>query len=205
MSVKNNKVIPVLIFMIWSSSSVFAQTKDFGKNSIEAGVGLGVNEGWSELGMGFVYTLGFQREIGLDGRLRINPNLLFGGFIPIGFTDTEEQFYRLTNLGVDVNYDLIRVKSVSLVVTAGAFASYSRGLIGTGGYWCVEENEQSAYFSHVYFGAKGAFGIRLNPKKSKLSYELRPINIHVGSRRFVLGYPMFEIAFKLHKKATPSN
>ena len=47
---------------------------------------------------------------------------------------------------MNVNYDLVKYKSVSLLITSGGFLNYSRGLFGTGG-----ENEirNSRYFNQT--------------------------------------------------------
>lgn len=70
--------------------------------------------------------------------------------------------------------------------------------MGTGG-WPAANNNSSEYFTDLYWGAKASIGIRINPKRSKLAYEIRPINIHFGNNDFVLGYIMFGIDFKLKK------
>ena len=83
--------------------------------------------------MGFVYPVGYQKSFWKKEKFRINPNLLYGGFISSGITDTPQQFFRITSIGMNVNYDLVKYKSVSLLITSGVFLNYSRGLFGTGG------------------------------------------------------------------------
>ena len=62
--------------------------------------------------------------------------------------------------------------------------------------WQKTYNE-SEYFYSLYFGGNGSVGIRVDPVKSKFAYEVRPLNVHVGNKGFILGYLMFGIDFKL--------
>lgn len=175
-----------------------AQDIEFKRTSIRTGIGIGFNEGHWETGMGLLYSFGLQKSYGEKNRLRINPNILIGGFIPIGITDTRDQFYRITSLGLNVYYDLIKINIVSMVTTVGGFMNYSRGLLGTGG-WPEANNNHSEYFHKFYYGGNISIGLRINPENSRLAYELRPLNLQFGNDYFVLGYTMFGIDFKLRK------
>jgi len=189
----------ILMIFILTMNNIFSQEIEFKKSSIRTGVGIGVNEGQREIGLGLVYSIGWQKCIGEKNKLRINPNLTFGGFLPFAITDTRDQFYKISLLGLNIHYDLIKYKAISIITTVGGFLNYSRGLLGTGG-WPEENNNWSEYFYSIYFGYNASIGLRINPKKSKLAYEIRPINIHNGNNGFVLSYFMFGIDFKLKKK-----
>lgn len=191
--------ISLITSILTSNNYVCAQDIAFKNSSIRTGIGIGFNEGQREIGMGLVYSIGWQKSFGEKNRLRINPNLIYGGFLPIGITDTRDQFYRITSLGLNIHYDLIKYKSLSLVTTAGGFINYSRGLLGTGGWRDDANNNNSEYFYTLYFGGNASVGLRINPKRSKLAYEIRPISIHLGNKGFVLGYLMVGIDFKLQK------
>ncbi len=118
--------------------------------------------------------------------------------MPLGITDTRDQFYRLTTLGLNIHYDLIRYKSVSIVTTGGGFVNYSRGLLGTGG-WPEANNNSSEYFYSLYFGGNASIGLRVDSANSKYAFEIRPINIHLGNKGFLLGYFMIGLDFKIKK------
>lgn len=186
------------MFFFLIGNSIYAQENEFKKNSIRTGIGIGINEGQREIGLGFVYSIGWQKSYGEKNRLRLNPNILLGGFLPIMITDTRDQFYRISSLGMNVHYDLIRYKAISIVTTGGGFINYSRGLLGTGG-WPEANNNNSEYFYSLYFGAYASAGLRIDPKKSKLAFEIRPINIQFGDKGFFLAYMMLGIDFKLKK------
>lgn len=187
-----------LIILLLAGNKLFSQEVEYKSSSIKTGIGIGINDGDRETGMGLIYSLGWQKSIDKKGRLRINPNVLFGGFMPLAITDTRDQFYRITTLGLNLHYDLIKYKAVSIVTTVGAFTNYSRGLLGTGG-WPEANNNRSEYFFSFYFGGNASAAIRIAPKNSKVAIEIRPLNIHFGNNYFFLAYNMFGIDFKLGK------
>jgi len=190
--------LAVAVFFLLSVNPLYSQETDFKKTSVKIGIGIGINEGLREMGMGLVYSVGWQKSVGEKNKVRINPNLTFGGFLPLAITDTRDQFYRMTTLGFNIHYDLIRYKAASIVTTAGGFMNYSRGLLGTGG-WPSANNNQSDYFYSLYFGGNASVGLRIAPEKSKIAFELRPINIQVGNKRFMLYSFMFGVDFRLKK------
>lgn len=200
--IKFNKLNAILLIFIilefLAVNNLYSQEIEFKKSSIKTGTGIGLNEGRREIGNGLIYSIGWQKSFGEKNKIRINPNMIFGGFLPIGITDTRDQFYRLTSLGLNIHYDLIRYKAVSIITTVGGFVNYSRGLLGTGG-WPDANHNNSEYFYYLYFGGNVSAGLRIDPKNSMLAYEIRPLNIHIGNQGFILGYLMFNIDFKLKK------
>jgi len=202
-SVKFSKLTTLLltsliIVLTVGNNHVYSQDIEFKNSSIRTGVGIGANEGLREIGLGLIYSIGWQRSLGEKNKLRINPNMMFGGFLPIGIMHTRDQFYRITSLGLNFHYDLFTYKAVSIVTTGGGFINYSRGLLGTGGSKDVN-NTSSDYFTTIYFGGNASVGLRINPKRSKIAYEITPINIHLGNKDFILTYLMVGIDFKLKK------
>jgi hypothetical protein len=132
--------------------------------------------------------------------LRLNPNLLFGGFLPAAITDQRDQYYKLTNFGFDVHYDLLRLEPVSIVTTVGGFMNLSRGLIGTGGMPDGSNVHQSSdYFLNLYFGGKGSLALRIDQKSKKIAYEIRPFNLYFGNKYFMLGAFTIGVDIKLNK------
>jgi hypothetical protein len=200
--VKFNSQIKLLLssltVLLLTGNNIYSQEFEFKKSSIRTGIGIGINEGQREIGNGLIYSIGWQKSYGKKSKIRLNPNMIFGGFLPIGITDTRDQFYRITSLGLNIHYDLIQYKAVSIVTIGGGFINYSRGLLGTGGL-PEANNNSSEYFYSLYVGGNASIGLRIDPKKSKLAYEIRPINIHFGNKGFMLGYLMFGIDFKLKK------
>jgi len=180
------------------SKQVYTQETGSSGTAVKASFGIGINSGKKETGNGLIYSIGWQKSLGKEHKIRINPNMMFGEFSPFAITDVRKQFYRITNLGFNLYYDLIRYRAVSLVVTAGGFMNYSRGLLGTGGPPELNHN-RSEYFHHLYFGVNGSAGIRINSKKSRLAYEIRPVNIYYGTNEFILGYMMIGVDIKLKK------
>ncbi len=191
---KNLIVLFIILFIVNLNSH--SQEEKTGKSSLRTGIGLGFNEGLNETGAGLVYSFGYQKSLGKRNRLRLNPNMIIGGFLPIGITDVRDQFYRLTSLDLNLHYDLIKFRAVSLVTSPGVFLNYSRGLIGTGG-WDNSGSNNSEYFNTLYLGGKFSFGLRIAPEGKRLAYEIRPLNIQFGNKGFLLGYLMFGIDIRL--------
>ncbi len=187
--------LSLFVFLIMGSKSN-AQETEFKRTSVRTGLGVGYNDGKKESGIGILYSIGWQKSFGKKNRIRLNPNLMIGGFLPLGITDTRDQFYRITSIGVNLHCDLIKYKAVSIVITGGSFLNYSRGLLGTGG-WPETNNNNSEYFRDLYFGGSISIGLRINPKNGKLAYEFRPFNIQVGNDDFILGYFMFGVDIKI--------
>jgi len=193
----NPLLLSLSIFLILGNT-IHAQEVEFKKSSAKIGTGFGFNEGKKEIGQGFVYSIGWQKSFGEKNKLRINPNITLGGFLPFAITDTRDQFYKITLLGLNLHYDLIKYKTVSIVTTVGGFINYSRGLLGTGGM-PPANNTNSEYFYSLYVGGTASIGLRISSENSRLAYEIRPITFHYGNQRFTLGYIMFGIDFKFRK------
>lgn len=188
-----------VVIPLMTTNDIYSQETEYKSTSIKTGAGIGINEGKRETGIGMVYSIGWQKSYGKKNRLRLNPNIMLGSFRTYTFpTDTREQLYKVSSCGINIHYDLFKGEAVSLVTSGGGFVNYSRGLLGTGG-WPEENNNRSEYFHTIYFGANASIGLRIDSKKSRLAYEIRPINIHLGNKGFVLGYLMFVIDFKLKK------
>lgn len=189
----------VLLCLLCNMRLAFCQTTSFSKNSLNFGVGLGINEGDREIGAGPLYVLGYQRDF-WNGRARFNPYLMVGGFSSIGALDVRDQYYRLSTLGVKGNFDVLKYKAFSFTLGLGTFLNYSRGLLGTGGDDPVYQSD-SQYFFKLYYGGSLSAGFRLNPPKSRLAYELIPVNVYLGSDEFILGFLKVGVSVKLNTPA----
>ena len=162
------------------------------RNAIKTGIGIGFNYGLREEGLGIIYTVGFQRSYGKKNRFRINPNATFGEFVGAGL-HIPEQYYSITAIGVDFHYDLLKYRALAITISLGGFSCYSRGLLENN---IFSRSNEPYYFASLYFGLGGSIGLRIAPRKSKLAYEIRPINLKIGDRFFV-GYLLVGIDIKL--------
>jgi len=192
-----NKYLLILTVALLTINSK-AIGQEYSNNSLKVGLGLGMNEGMREMGMGTLVSFGYQKSV-LNDRLRINPNFMTGGFFPFAITYTRDQYYRITSLGVNAYFDVIKYKPFSLFVVAGGLVNYSRGLLGTGG-WPEAGNNTSDYLFKLYYGGQVAWGIRVNQSKSRFAYEITPLSICFGNDQFFLGYIKVGIDIKLNKK-----
>ena len=184
-------------FFILQTGTIFSQNLQFKRSSIKTGIGIGYNEGRDEMGLGLVYSIGWQKSYGTKNKFRINPNITCGNFSTRVITDVRDQLYKITTFELNIAYDFIKYKEFAFVAKIGAFTDYTRGLFGTGGWH--QNYHNSAYFYYIYYGINSSLSLRIDSPKSRFAYELRGINIYFGNKDFALGYLMLEIDYKFIK------
>jgi hypothetical protein len=194
---RKRKLVLAGAALLWPLHAVHAQETVGKGGSIQVAAGVGVHEGKEEEGLGVVVALGYQKSWGATARWRFNPHVVYGEFSSAGFTDTRDQFYRTTSAGVAVHYDVLRYRAVAVVVSGGGSATYSRGLLGTGGE-LQPANEGSRYFNQFYLSGSGGVGLRVSPAQGRLAYELRPLTLQVGTKGFAMAYATVGLEVKLH-------
>lgn len=185
----------LMIVAIMLSSASYGQCSSRQSKSIAAGMGYSYNGGAVEGRSGLVYTFSYQNKIGRRDQLRFSPNFTFGTYKGAGGYKGRDEFYRVSSIGIDLNYDVVRIKHISLVSSVGVLGAYSRGLLGTGGY---EPNFMgSEYFNRVYGAAKAAVAIRINKPTSRVAMELVPASLSLGPNHFNWTMAMFKLEYKL--------
>jgi hypothetical protein len=95
----------LFVFLLIINQANGQETK---RTSIMPGIGVGYNEGKREMGLGLIYSIGWQKSFGKKDKLRLNPNLIIGNFSSFGITDISDQFYRISSLGMNLHYDLVK-------------------------------------------------------------------------------------------------
>ena len=194
----NSRRVVLAGALLWPLHAAHAQQTAGTGGAIQAAAGVGIQEGKEESGLGLVATLGYQKSLGATARWRLNPQLVYGEFSKQAFDDSRDQFFRTTSAGVAVHCDVVRYRAVALVVTGGAFVTYARGLLGTGGK-LQPGTTGSRYFRELYVSGAGGFGLRISPATSRLAYEVRPLTLHVGPKFFALAYATLGLEIKLNK------
>jgi len=157
-------------------------------------VGIGIYDSNQTMGGGGLVCIGYQRDLWKD-RLRLNPNLTIGYFTARHVTDVRDQWFNSICLETIVYFDLLRLKAFSLTIGAGGVVNNTRGLLGTGGYHPSETG--SEYFSDWNIGGFLGGGLRINPKNSRLAFEIMPFNFHVGPDYYMEGFSKIGIEVKL--------
>ena len=142
-------------------------------------------------------SFGYQKSL-WKNRLRLNPTIVTGNFLPVFITDVRDQYYRLTSLGFNAYLDILKFRAVSIYIGGGGFVSYTRGLLAPGGW--QEYSSNSEYFFKSYMGGLITSGIRIDVKSNRVAFELIPFNISFGTDYYFLAYPKFEIDIKLNRK-----
>ncbi len=194
----NSIIRRTILLILLLTVNYWGTCQEFSRSSLKTGVGFGINEGQYEIGVGGVVMLGYQKSYWND-RLRISPNIVSGNFMALGITDVREQYYRLTSLNLIGYLDVIKYKAFSILIGAGGSFNLSRGLLGTGGDWEVSHPE-SEYFLKSYYGGYLGLGLRINPRRSRMAYEISPINFHFDDKYFFTQYFKFGIDIKFKAK-----
>lgn len=187
----------LILLVIFITFNVYGQNKEFSKNSIKVGIGLGASMGNNTEGFGAVYTIGYQREIWKD-RLRLNPNFSIGHYSSRFIFDARDQYFNSINIETNLYYDLIKIKSFSLVVGCGGIINNSRGLKDLGGD--LESSTVTLspkYVSDFHFGGYLGAGFRINSPNKRTSIDIMPINLHIGNNYFGELHAKIELDFKL--------
>ncbi len=167
LSVSMIKIKLIPFFLLFGLFGSFCQ--DFSKSSLFGGVGIGYSDNSRVDGSGTNWSIGYQGDI-WKNRLRIVPGISFGTYTNKGTTDASDTYHNSTNLKVNLNFDILKIKTFSLLIGSGLTANYSSGLIGTGGF--PPGRRFSEYFNESNFAFNGLIGLRLNPARHRIGYEL---------------------------------
>lgn len=178
---------------------VTAQNPENSNQWIDTGIGIGYNGGQDHGGFGMHYAVGWQKSLKNQNRLRLNPGLSLGNYGTFGIpTDTRDQFYSSVTAGVNIDYDLIRYQSLSLVVSGGGLVNYSYGLLGTGGDPEAHHYDESEFFNQLYFGGNASIGLRIENPQSRVAYEYKLLGLQGGFNHFGGIYSAFELQWELN-------
>lgn len=196
--VKNMKT-SVLIALISIMFVHNSPGQGFTENVIKLGIGPGVSMGINTDGLGINFSIGYQREVWKD-RLRFNPNFSIGSYSSRFVMDARDQHFNSVNLESNLFYDLIRVKTFSIVVGIGVFLNNSRGLLGTGGKdnYTDPNPVSSEYFSYYHMGGYLGAGFRVNTPNKRTAISIMPLNLHFG-KDFTEQHIRVEVDIKFKK------
>ena len=161
------KTILILFSVYFGIFKSYSQ--EFPRNYFFGGIGIGNSANTRADGLGMNWSIGYQRDI-WKNRLRIVPSISFGTYTNKGTTDVPDAYYNSTNLKVNLNFDVLKIKTFSLFIGSGLTVNNSSGLIGTGGW--PSGRRYSEYFNESSFTFNGLIGLKLNPTKNRIGYEL---------------------------------
>ncbi len=160
--------------MLFSTLLVQGQNKEFGKTSILYGIGIGEAEYGAIGGFGGIFICGVNHELGNKKRFRLSVQLNLGSYNTKRQTGGADQSFHSICLGPKVYADVIRYRSVSLVIGTGLVFNNLAGYIRDG----VKGLTLNSYFNIYNVGAYLGTGIRVNPQRSSLIFELLPFNLY---------------------------
>ena len=156
---KNRPLLLVLALGI-----VMGYGQDRSKNAVFGSRGWGDSNGK----LGINGSVGFQRQLWKD-RLRIVPSISFGTYTAKPITGAPDAYSSSTNLKINLNFDILKMKNFSMFFGSGFVINYTSGLLGTGG---EPGRTTSEYFNKTNIGLNGLLGLRLMPSQSRFGYEL---------------------------------
>lgn len=161
------------IFFVKNLPAQDTETK-FSKNALKYSVGAAISDNREFNGAGLLFSAGYQRNVWKD-RIRFNPNFSFGYFNANWISDLPYQWHNSLTLQALMHGDLIRYKAFAITLCAGPILNNTRGLLGTGGY--PPGRTRSDYLSLWHTGMFFSGGLRINPPKSSVAFELIPFAI----------------------------
>jgi hypothetical protein len=184
----------ILLLFLLLTGTIYGQ--EFTKHSVKTGIGVGASMECNSDGMGFVYSLGYQREIWKD-RLRLNPNFSIGHYSSKFIMDARDQYFNSINIETNLYFDIIKIKAFSLVVGTGGLLNNMRGLKGTGGdpdgYTGTPHSE---YINDWHWGGYLGGGFRINHPDKRTAINIMPLNLHFGNEYFGEFHFLVQLDFK---------
>lgn len=183
--------IAFLSFLLISAS--YSQT--FTKSSLHYGIAAGLHSSKNTDGIGMKYSLGYQHEIWRD-RLRIKAQFGLGQYNSLYIVDASEMNFQSLSLEGLLYFDILKIKSFSILCGSGLFFNYLSGL-RSGNY----NSETNAYIvprwlhecnGGIYLG----LGCRINPETKRVAFNIIPINFYLGFGMMEI-HPSLEIDVKL--------
>lgn len=175
----------------------FSFSQDFSGNSLSYGFGFGVSEGARHDGLGQHVEVGYKTAL-WKNRLRLYPNLTIGAYNTKFITDIPDSYFNSINAKLGVEFDVIAISAFSFMIESGGFVNLTRGLKGTGG---ETPRSSSNFFSYTNYGFLLAGGFRIQPKMSRIAYNIKPLGFLVGPNYFVDFQSTVSIEVRLRKSA----
>lgn len=169
------KIILNIISLFTITCTAFSQDSTWvwcskGGSSLKFFTSISYQEGKKEMGFGIPLGIGYQKQY-CNGRIRAHATLQDGNFMNFGITDVPDYYYRVSTLGLNSDFDVLRYYSFSIVLSTGVGGSLSRGIRSE--FWDMDGNYSSGgYFVRFYPTIYLAYGIRIAPRKSKYALEI---------------------------------
>lgn len=187
----------ILCIFVWLFSiTAIGQDQKFSKYAIKSAVGAGWNDGQSESGEGLLYKLGFQRSFGTKERIRVNAGFVYGDFASVNVDDAPDEHFSSKSIVVSCDFDALKRRQVSLLVSVGFFAGVTKGYAENYG---LRSNEIPGRrnFESTYSGIDFGIGLRINKATSRIAWDFKPFNLQRGNHGFVQIYALAGIDVKL--------
>lgn len=194
---KQLKNFTLTCFLLCIFSNLNSQ--ELSKHKLKYGVGYGFSNSENSTGAGSLLLIGYEYDFAND-RLHLNPNFTTGKFSTKYILDAGDQWFNSMNFNTALYFDLIKFKTFSCVIGAGAFINNTQGYLAASGW-----NSTSAEFINLWHvGVYAGAGFRFNPQKGRIAFELMPVNIHYmpsngepQGKRLIEIYPTLGLSVRL--------
>jgi hypothetical protein len=184
----------LFLILIWTVT--VAQSQDFSRHSIRVATGLSSSTSGGIDGLGSISFIGYQKE-SPNRRLRHSYNLGLGEYDSRYITDLGDQYFTSSSLEIDLFYDLVRIRSFSLMIGGGASLIRIRGLIVDNGHWAPPFFPATTFINRFYYGGSLAAGFRVNPPSNRCAFNLVPLAIRIGNKGLLEQHIFFGVDIKL--------
>jgi hypothetical protein len=172
----------IAIFCLYFIAVSYSQ--EFGKNALTYSAGIGFLESSSSMGMGEIFTVGYQRNL-KNERLRFAAQINMSNNTTRLIMDARNQTFQSVTMNPKIDFDIITIKGLSIVASGGGFVNYLKGYKGTSSKYIGTTTTDSGLFLELNYGISTSLGLRLNPVKSRLTYEIISWNVNVGANNFI--------------------
>lgn len=172
----------LLLMLLMCASTAMAQ--DSTRHAFTVSASLGMYDGDFLSGEGVDFGIGYQRKI-FNDRFRLHASANFGAYEE-NTKDGADLYFSSMDVKADINYDLIRYRSFSLIVGTGLMYEYTRGIIDPGVLiiqtedYLIYLHRETTFFGKSNVGVNLLAGLRYNPSSEKYAIELLPLYTSVG-------------------------
>lgn len=168
------KILKLVLFLI--SLNCFSQETKYGNYSIStASYGI-MHENDYGNGVGLGVSLGLQRNLIKNERLRIKSVIDFNYSSSLGMTTHVNSNQRNFSLGLITICDVIKINSFAFTFNTGASYNYLSGTMDIDSELKKEVRNYNANIAAFNIG----FGMRINPEKSRFAYNFRVLDLFLG-------------------------
>jgi hypothetical protein len=188
-------------FLVINRQQVFAQKYHFGDDAIKASFAPSILFSNQESGMGLTLGAAYQHNLHQKERLRGNIETKIGYYTRGIITDVGEHCFLAMNLGTWLDFDVVKVKTFSILLSAGTGLAIHKGKSYSGSWG--KKSTSNTYPKDIEnlrgYLSIGA-GFRFQSLNKRRATEFKPINVLFNSGSYDVVYPSLSIDYYFKSK-----